>query len=95
MSSAALVVDVSGAVVVIVEISVVVDVSAALVVDISGAVVVIVEVSVVFVYVSGAVVVIVEVFCCCRCFCCTSGGCFRNSCCDFGGLCCCRCFLLQ
>ncbi len=38
--SAALVVDVSGAVVVIVEVSVVVDGSAALVVDVSGAVVV-------------------------------------------------------
>ncbi len=52
-------VDVSGAVVVIVEVSVVVDVSAALVVDVSGAVVVIVEVPVV-VDVSAALVVDVQ-----------------------------------
>ncbi len=63
--AAVLVVDVSGAVIVIVEVSFVVDVSAALLVDVSAGVVVIVEVSVV-----------------CRCFYCTSGGCFRSSCCD-------------
>ncbi len=81
--------DVSGVVVVILEDCVVVDVSAVLVVGVSGTVVVMVEVSVVVdisavlvVDVSGAVIVIVEVSFVCRCFCCTSGGCFSRSCCD-------------
>ncbi len=59
-----------------------------------GAVAVIVEVSVVVdgsaalvVDVSGAVVVIVEVSVVVDVFCCTSGGCFRSSCCDCGSLC--------
>ncbi len=47
--------------------------------DVSAAVVVIEEVSVV-VDVSGVVVGILEVCGCCRCFCCTSGRCFRRTC---------------
>ncbi len=78
MFSAALVVGVSGPDVVIVEVCVDVVVSAVLVVGVSAAVVVIVEV-VVGKDVSGVVVCDFGRLCVCRCFCCTSGGCFRNS----------------